>query len=210
MRILSMALAITTALSAQTPLTYPPTRKGDVVDDFFGTKVADPYRWLEDDNSAETKAWVEAQNKVTFAYLGSIPERKAIEKRLTELWNYERYGLPSKEGARYVYSRNSGLQNQAVLYKSSGLDAAPEVLLDPNTLSKDGTVALGSTSFSDDGNLLAWSSAEGGSDWIEWHVRDVATGQDKDDHVKWSKFSGAAWKKDGSGFYYSRYAAPKE
>ena len=207
-----LVLLLPAVLAAQqaSRLEYPKTRAVEQVDDYFGTKVSDPYRWLEDDNSAETKAWVEAQNKVTFAYLEAIPEREAIETRLTELWNYERYGLPSKEGARYVYSRNSGLQNQSVLYKASGLEAAPEVLLDPNTLSKDGTVALGSTSFSDDGQLLAWSSSEGGSDWIEWHVRDVATGQERTDHIKWSKFSGAAWRKDGSGFYYSRYAAPKE
>ncbi len=189
---------------------YPKTRRVEQVDDYFGTRVADPYRWLEDDNSPETKAWVEAQNKVTFAYLEAIPERKAIEKRLTELWDYERYGLPSKEGPWYVFSRNSGLQNQAVVYRAKGLDAAPDVLIDPNTLSQDGTVALGTTSFSDDGARMAWSSASGGSDWIEWHVRDVATGGDLPDLVRWSKFSGAAWRKDGSGFYYSRYAAPKE
>ncbi len=191
-------------------LEYPKTRTVDQVDDYFGTKVKDPYRWLEDDNSPETKAWVEAQNAVTFAYLGAIPERKAIEARLTELWNYERFGLPSKEGPWYVYTRNSGLQNQSVLYRASRLDAAPDVLLDPNTLSADGTVALAGASFSDDGSRLAWASASGGSDWKEWRVRDVATGKDLADHVRWSKFSGAAWKKDGSGFYYSRYAAPKE
>jgi len=191
-------------------LEYPKTRTVDQVDDYFGTKVKDPYRWLEDDNSPETKAWVEAQNAVTFAYLGAIPERKAIEARLTELWDYERFGLPSKEGPWYVYTRNSGLQNQSVLYRASRLDATPDVLLDPNTLSADGTVALGGASFSDDGSRLAWAAASGGSDWREWRVREVATGKDLADHVRWSKFSGAAWKKDGSGFYYSRYAAPKE
>ena len=189
---------------------YPRTRQVDQVDDYFGTTVKDPYRWLEDDNSPETKAWVEAQNKVTFAYLEAIPERKRIEKRLTELWDYQRFGLPSKEGPWYVWSHNSGLQNQAVLFRASGLDAQAELLLDPNTLSKDGTVALGGTSFSDDGSLMAWSTAEGGSDWIDWHLREVATGKDREDHVRWSKFSGASWKKDGSGFYYSRYAAPKQ
>jgi prolyl oligopeptidase len=189
---------------------YPRTRTVEQVGDYFGTKVADPYRWLEDDNSPETKAWVEAQNKVTFAYLEAIPERKAIEKRLTALWDHERYGLPSKEGPWYVFSRNSGLQNQAVVYRAKGLDTAPEVLIDPNTLSQDGTVALGTTSFSDDGARMAWSSASGGSDWTEWKVRDVASGADLPDLVRWSKFSGAAWRKDGSGFYYSRYAAPKE
>ena len=211
--LIALVLLLLPALLAaqQSPrIEYPKTRAVDQVDDYFGTKVHDPYRWLEDDNSPETKAWVEAQNKVTFAYLEAIPERRAIEKRLTELWNYERYGLPSKEGPWYVFARNSGLQNQAVVYRAKGLEAPPEVLIDPNTLSQDGTVALGSTSFSDDGAQMAWSSASGGSDWIEWRVRDVATGQDLTDHIRWSKFSGAAWKKDGSGFYYSRYAAPKE
>jgi prolyl oligopeptidase len=207
----ALVLLLPVLLAAQSAprLEYPKTRQVDQVDDYFGTKVRDPYRWLEDDNSPETKAWVEAENKVTFAFLEAIPERRTIEKRLTELWDYERYGLPSKEGPRYVYSRNSGLQNQAVLYRAAGLDATPEVLLDPNTLSKDGTVALGSAHFSDDGSLMAWSAAEAGSDWIEWRVREVATGRDRDDLVRWSKFSGAAWKKDDSGFYYSRYDAPK-
>ncbi len=198
------------AAQSRARLEYPKTRQVEQIDDYFGTKVSDPYRWLEDDDSAETKAWVAAQNAVTFAYLERIPERKAIEKRLTELWNYERYGLPTKEGAFYVYAHNSGLQNQAVLYRARGLDATPELLLDPNTLSPDGTVALAGASFSDDGTLLAWASASGGSDWIEWRVREVATGRDLPDQVRWSKFSGAAWRKDGSGFYYSRYAAPQE
>jgi prolyl oligopeptidase len=198
------------AAQAAKRLEYPKTRAMDQEDDYFGTKVKDPYRWLEDDNSAETKAWVEAENKVTFAYLESIPERKAIEKRITELWNYERYGAPSKEGPWYIYSRNDGLQNQAVIYRARSLDATPEVLLDPNTLSKDGTVALSGLSFSDDGSHAAWATSSGGSDWEEWHVRDVATGRDLADHIRWSKFSGAAWRKDGSGFYYSRYAEPRE
>ncbi len=195
-----------------TPLMTPLTRRGDVVDDYFGTKIPDPYRWLEDDNSPETEAWVEAQNRVTFAFLESTPERDAIRKRLTELWDYERFGLPSREGRWYVYSRNDGLQNQPVLYRTKGFDAEPEVLLDPNTLSEDGTVALaeGGTAFTDDGRLLAWATASGGSDWRTWRVRDVATGADGPDLVRWSKFSTAAWKKDGSGFYYSRYAEPGE
>jgi prolyl oligopeptidase len=191
-------------------LEYPTTRAVDQVDDYFGTRVKDPYRWLEDDNSAETRAWVEAQNALTFAYLGRIPERKTLEARLTRLWDHERYGLPSQEGPWLVYSRNRGLQNQAVLHRAKGEDAEPEVLLDPNTLSADGTVALGGASFSDDGSRLAWAASSGGSDWREWRVREVATGRDLPDLLRWSKFSGAAWKKDGSGFYYSRYAAPRE
>ena len=190
-------------------LQYPETRKVAQTDDYFGTTVADPYRWLEDDNSAETAAWVAAQNKVTSAYLAGIPARERLRQRLTDLWNYERYGLPSREGATYVFSKNDGLQNQPVIYKARTLDAAPAVLLDPNTLSADGTVALGGDAFSDDGTLMAYAVAASGSDWHEWRVRDVATATDRADVIKWSKFSGAAWKKDGSGFYYARFDAPK-
>ncbi|WP_366082960.1 prolyl oligopeptidase family serine peptidase [Geothrix sp.] len=207
---LAMALAITSALSAQTPLTYPPTRKADVVDDFFGTKVADPYRWLEDDNSAETKAWVEAQNKVTYGYLEQIPQRTKIRERITKLWDFEKYSAPFKRGKRYFYSYNTGLQNQAVLFVTEDPKAKGRVLLDPNTLSKDGTVALSGISLTEDGRLMAYSVSVAGSDWQTWKVRDVATGKDLSDEIQWSKASGASWRKDGSGFYYSRYEAPKE
>ncbi|NWJ39393.1 MAG: S9 family peptidase [Geothrix sp.] len=210
MRMLAMALAITSALSAQTPLTYPPTRKADVVDDFFGTKVADPYRWLEDDNSAETKAWVEAQNKVTYGYLEQIPQRTKIRERITKLWDFEKYSAPFKRGKRYFYSYNTGLQNQAVLFVTEDPKAKGRVLLDPNTLSKDGTVALSGISLTEDGRLMAYSVSVAGSDWQTWKVRDVATGKDLSDEIQWSKASGASWRKDGSGFYYSRYEAPKE
>jgi len=205
-----MALAISTVLSAQVPLTYPATRKADVVDDFFGTKVADPYRWLEDDNSEETKAWVEAQNKVTFGYLEQIPERAKIQERITKLWNFEKFSAPFKKGRNTFYTHNSGLQNQAVLFVASGSTRQGRVLLDPNTLSKDGTVALSGMSVTEDGRLLAYSVSTAGSDWQTWKVRDVATGKDLADDVRWSKFSGAAWMKDGSGFFYSSYDAPKE
>jgi prolyl oligopeptidase len=204
-----MALAITAVLSAQSPLTYPATRKGDVVDDFFGTRVADPYRWLEDDNSAETKAWVEAQNKVSFAYLAQIPERTKIQDRITKLWDFEKYSAPFKRGKRYFYSYNTGLQNQSVLFVTEDPKAKGRVLLDPNTLSKDGTVALSGMSFTEDGRLMAYSVSVAGSDWQTWKVRDVATGQDLADEIRWSKASGAAWLRDGSGFFYSRYEAPK-
>ncbi|RIK77059.1 MAG: hypothetical protein DCC68_18095 [Planctomycetota bacterium] len=189
---------------------YPVTQKGDQTDDYHGTKVADPYRWLEEPDSDETKAWVEAQNKATFGYLESLPERETLRKRLTELWNYERYGIPRQRGGRYFYERNDGLQNQSVLYVADSLDAEPRVLLDPNTLSKDGTIALSATATSDDGKLMAYATSGGGSDWREWRVRDVATGKDLDDHIKWSKFSGASWSTDNQGFYYSAYDAPKE
>jgi len=191
-------------------LTYPVSKKGDQVDNYHGTVVADPYRWLEDANSAETKAWVEAQNKVTQAYLAQIPQREAIRQRLTKLWNYERYSVPAKEGGRYFYSRNDGLQNQSVLYTMKSLFDVPRVLLDPNTLAADGTVALTGTEVSPDGKLLAYGMAASGSDWNELKVRDIETGKDLPDHIKWVKFSRTAWTKDGKGFFYSRYDEPKE
>jgi prolyl oligopeptidase len=193
-----------------TPLTYPVAKKVDQTDDYHGTRVADPYRWLEDANSAETKAWVDAENQVTQAYLAQIPQREAIRKRLTQLWNYERYSTPYKEGGRYFYSRNDGLQNQAVLYTMKSLSDTPRVLLDPNTLAADGTVALAGTAVSRDGKLLAYSTAASGSDWNEIRVRDVETGKDLDDHVRFVKFSSTAWTHDGKGFFYSRYDEPKE
>ncbi|MFM7318048.1 MAG: prolyl oligopeptidase family serine peptidase [bacterium] len=188
---------------------YPETRKADTVHDYHGTKVADPYSWLEDDNSAETKAWVEAQNKITFGYLENVTERAKIAKRLTELWNYEKFGVPFEEGGRYFFTRNDGLQNQSVLYWAESLDAAPKVLIDPNAMSKDGTVALAGVSVSKDGKFLAYGIAEAGSDWNRWKIREVATGKDLDDELKWIKFSGAAWNKENNGFYYGRYPEPK-
>jgi prolyl oligopeptidase len=202
-----VVLAMTTAAGQ---IRYPDTRKADQVDDYFGRTVADPYRWLEDDNSAETAAWVEAQNKVTFDYLAKIPARETLRARLTTLWNFERYGVPSREGDYYLFSRNDGLQNQSVVYRTRTLDATPEVLIDPNALSADGTVALADTAFTDDGKLMAYALARSGSDWHEWRVRDVATGKDLPDEVRWSKFSNAAWLKDGSGFYYGRFDEPQK
>jgi prolyl oligopeptidase len=192
------------------PMTYPPARKSDQVDDYHGTKVADPYRWLEDLDSAETKAWVEAENKLTFDYLNEIPQRQKIKDRLTKLWNYERYGTPFKEGGRYFFARNSGLQNQSVYFSVTSLTGEPKLLLDPNTLSADGTVALSGLAPSFDGKLMAYSLSASGSDWQEWKVRDVETGQDLSDHLKWVKFSGASWSADNKGFYYSRYDEPKD
>jgi prolyl oligopeptidase len=180
------------------------------VDLYHGVSVADPYRWLEDDNSPETKVWVEAQNRATFAFLGKIPQRDAIKKRLTKLWNYERYGVPFKEGGRYFFSKNDGLQNQSLLYTMPSLNAQPTLLLDPNRLSADGTVALAGQAVSDDGNLMAYGLSASGSDWEEWKVRDVRTGKDLSDDVKWVKFSGASWRKDGRGFFYSRFDEPGE
>jgi len=197
-------------VSTANKIAYPETRKAEQVDNFHGVSIADPYRWLEDLDSPATQAWVEAQNKLTFGYLAQIPQRALIKERLTKLWNYERYGVPSKEGDRYVYSKNDGLQNQSVLYTVPTLEAEPRVLLDPNKLSADGTVALAGTSFTDDGKQMAYGLAASGSDWTEWRVRDVATGKDLPDVIKWVKFSGASWTKDSKGFFYSRYAEPKE
>ncbi len=195
-------------ISSTTGLKYPETRKVVHVDDYHGTKVADPYRWLEDDYAPETKAWVEAQNKVTFAYLGSIPQRDRIKVRLTELWNYERYGVPFKEAGRYFYTKNDGLQNQSVLYTMDALDSPARVLLDPNKFSGDGTISLAGIAISDDGNLMAYGTSSGGTDWQEWHVREIASGQDRPDLIQWVKTSGASWTKDGKGFFYSRYDEP--
>ena len=190
-------------------LSYPKAKTVDQVDDYHGVKVADPYRWLEDTDSADTKDWVQEENKLTFSYLDQIPYRGAIRDRLLKLWNYERFTVPEQEGGRYFYQRNNGLQNQNVLLVADSLNAEPRVLLDPNTLSSDGTVALSGHAITDDGKLLAYGTAASGSDWTQWHVRDVSTGKDLPDLIKWVKFSGASWTKDGKGFFYSRYDEPK-
>jgi prolyl oligopeptidase len=189
---------------------YPSSPKSDRFDDYHGTIVADPYRLLEDPDSEETKAWVEAQNKVTFGYLNEIPAREKVKQRLTKLWDYEKYSIPWKEGENYFYFKNDGLQNQSVLYTLESLDGEPKVLLDPNKLSEDGTVALSGLSISEDGKLLAYGLSSSGSDWQEWKVRDVETTEDLPDHLKWIKFSRASWTKDNQGFFYSRYDEPNE
>jgi len=191
------------------PIKYPEARKSDQVDDYHGLKVADPYRWLEELDSTETRAWVQAENQLTFGFLESIPARTPIKDRLTRLWNYEKYGIPFKEGNRYFYTRNSGLQNQAVLYTVTSLEAEPHLVLDPNTLSPDGTVAVSSLQASPDGKLLAYSLSASGSDWQDWKVRDVQTSKDLSDHLKWVKFSSVSWTREGKGFFYSRYDEPK-
>jgi len=191
-------------------ITYPTTQKDEVVDDYHGTQVADPYRWLEDDVSPETEAWVKAQNEVTFNYLDNIPYRDAIKDRLTKVWNFERMGSPFKAGDSYYYFKNNGLQNQSVMYRVADLanKGKAEMVLDPNTFSEDGTTALGSISFSKDGSKLAYQISEGGSDWRTILVKDMATGKMLEDKINWVKFSGIAWK--GDGFYYSRYPEPTE
>jgi prolyl oligopeptidase len=190
-------------------LSYPATRQVDQTDDYFGTTVRDPYRWMEDVDSPELKAWIDAENELTQRYLAQIPLRKTLQRRLTELINFERYTPPARRGARYFYSHNSGLQNQNVVYWQEGLDGEPKMLLDPNTFSADGTVAISGISITDDGLLAAYSIADAGSDWVKWHVRNVTTGEDLPDLVEWSKFSGASWLNDGSGFFYQGYDAPE-
>jgi prolyl oligopeptidase len=208
---ITMSACQSTAPNPEPPkYTYPAARKDAQVDEYFGTRVADPYRWLENSDAPETRAWIDAENAVTFGYLEKIPERGRILARLKQISDYERFGPPSREGSYYIFSRVAdSRQKQPIVYKAKSLDAAPEVLIDPNPLSPDGTVALGDTSFTEDGRYMAYSLAASGSDWIEWRVRDVATCQDLPDLVKWSKFSGAEWAKDGSGFYYNRYDEPK-
>lgn len=190
----------------QQKITYPETAKVDTVDVYFGTEVPDPYRWLENDTSAATGAWVEAQNKVTNNYLSKIPFRDALLKRLTDVANYEKIGAPFKKHGKYYFYKNDGLQNQSVLYVQDALDGEPRVFLDPNKLSDDGTVALTGISFSNDGKYTAYTISRSGSDWKEIYVMDTESGKLLDDHILWAKFSGASWQDDG--FYYSAYDAP--
>jgi len=190
------------------PLNYPQTRQSDQSDDYHGTTVKDPYRWLEDDNSEETAAWVTAENKVTFAYLDAIPFRNALKERLLKLNNYPRYGLPFHFGDNYFFSKNDGLQKQAVYYVQKGLHGTPEVLIDPNTLSVDGTTSLSFLTFNKSGTLAAYGQSVGGSDWKEIHVLDVNSRKILSDKVEWAKVTGASWA--GDGFYYSRYDAPAD
>jgi prolyl oligopeptidase len=190
------------------PLRYPAAPLDDTVDIYHGEAVADPYRRLEELDAPETRAWIDAEVALTERFLAAIPQRAAVRDRLTAVWNYERFGIPNRVGDQYVFAKNTGLQNQSVLYIAATPGGPARVLLDPNTLSSDGTVALSGVSFSDDGALMAYSTSASGSDWVTWHVRDVASGDDRPDEIRWSKFSGAAWLRDGSGFYYSRYAEP--
>lgn len=209
--ILLTAMAAAMCLSAcHTPstLNYPQTKKCDTVDTYFGVEVADPYRWLENDTSQETEAWVAAENALTEAYLKQLPMRDKLAKRLTELVNYEKISAPNKHHGKWYYSRNDGLQNQYVVYVADEADGEPRVFLDPNTLSDDGTVALGGLYWSNDGKYAAYSISRSGSDWRELYVIDLQTGNLLDDHIEWVKFSGAQWL--GEGFYYSTYDKPEE
>lgn len=202
------AIAITALAQPAATFVYPKPPRSEQVDDYHGTKVADPFRELENADSQPTRTWIEAENELTFDYLNAIPQRKTINARLTALWNYEKYTVPFREGGRYFFSKNTGLQNQSVLYAGKELPGNASPLIDPNLLSKDGTTALSGIDVSDDGKLLAYGLAVAGSDWQEWKVRDIESGKDLSDDVQWVKFSSAAWKHDGSGFFYSRYDAP--
>ncbi|HVF39923.1 MAG TPA: hypothetical protein VM939_08480, partial [Gemmatimonadaceae bacterium] len=206
--LLSFLAASAIAQTQTAPLSYPPATRGTQSDVYHGTTVADPYRWLEDTNAPETKAWVAAQNRLSESYLATIPERAAIKSRLTQLWNYARTTAPFKEGNRYFYFQNSGLLNQSILYVQDRRNSPPRILLDPNVLSTDGTIALSNVSASPDARFLAYSLSTSGSDWQEIRVRDVSTGRDLPDVVKWVKFSGLSWTHDNRGFFYSRYDEP--
>jgi len=190
-----------------TTLNYPATKKVDTLTNYFGTEVKDPYRWLEDDMSAETAAWVIEQNKVTFDYLSKIPYREALKNRLEKLWNYEKIGAPFKEGDYHYFYKNNGLQNQYVLYRQKN-DETPEVFLDPNTFSEDGTTSLGELSFSKNGKMVAYSISEGGSDWRKIIIMDALSKEIKEDTIIDVKFSGISWK-ENEGFYYSSYEKPE-
>jgi prolyl oligopeptidase len=200
------------AVAQEPKVKYPETKKVEQTDDYHGTKIADSYRWLEEDvrKSKEVADWVKAENEVTEAYLAAIPERKAIKDRITDLWNYEKYSAPSKHGTRYFFSKNDGLQNQNVAYVQDGRDAEPRVLIDPNQWTKDGTMALAGMSVTDDAKYAAYAVAEAGSDWQTWRVLDVTSAKPLPDELKWVKFSGASWTLDGKGFFYSRFPEPKK
>src|SRR5256885_9742281 len=204
------AVLLTLAQNTAAQFKYPAAPTSNQVDDYNGVKVADPYRPLENPDSPESRKWIEEENKLTFDFLKTIPERDRIRKRLTEVWDYERFGVPFKETDRYFFSRNSGLQNQSVIYTTKSFSEKPRELIDPNLLAKDGTIALGGVEVTEDAKLMAYGLAASGSDWQQWKVRDVETGKDRQDFVDWIKFSNTTWKKDGSGFFYSRYDKPDE
>src|SRR5678816_2891463 len=202
----AQSLAPTRSATNDPKLVYPVTKKVDQVDDYFGTKVYDPYRWLEDETSAETKAWVDEQNRLTFSYLDKIAFREKLKARLTELYNYPRYTAPFHRGDTYFFTKNDGLQNQNVYYIQKGENGKPEVFIDPNKFSADGTSVLRTFSLSQDGKYLAYGIAQGGSDWLTLNVMEVGTRNKLADEIKWMKSSGVSWQ--GDGFYYSRYPEP--
>jgi len=205
---LGVAAVLTTIGMAQTTLKYPQTRKAEVVDDYFGTKVADSYRWMEDLNSAELKSWIDAQNALTSGYLDKLPSRNALKSRITALWDYPKVGLPHYEGRRWFYARNSGLQRQSLVYTRETMNGPETVAIDPNELSPDGSIALSLWRPSPDGQHVAYGQSEGGSDWSTFYVRDIGSGRRTSDVVKWVKFSNLTWLQNGKGFFYGRYPEP--
>ncbi len=207
-RTLLLSVLASTLVAAQSGLDYPATRKVDQVDTYHGVTVTDPYRWLEDDTSAETAKWVEAENKVTFAYLDQIPFRAALKRRLESLYNYAKYSAPTRKGEYFFFSKNDGLQNQSVLYIQKGLEGKPEVLLDPNSWSTDGTVRLMEFAPSKDAKLAVYGISRSGSDWQEYNVLDLTTRKPLSDKIEWVKVSNVAWR--GNGFFYSRYPTPEK
>ena len=207
---LLIAMACGAGLLAQpSSLTYPQPRKGDVVDDYFGTKVADPYRWMEDLNAPEVKQWVDAENAVTFKYLDALPQRDVLKKRITELWNYPKVTTPRYEGRHWFYNRNSGLQRQSVVFTRETLNGSETVALDPNSLSPDGSVALSGFVPAPDAQHFAYGQADGGSDWSTYYIRELGTGKQLPDVIRWVKFSSLSWTEDGKGFFYGRYPEPR-
>jgi prolyl oligopeptidase len=206
--LLAVAASAAVAVADDTKPSYPKTRKDEQVDTYHGTAVADPYRWLEDDRSPETAEWVKAQNAVTFGYLEKIPYRAKVRSRLEQLFNYPKYSSPTRRGEHYFFTKNDGLQNQSVHYVQKGLTGTPEVLIDPNTLSPDGTTRLAQFSLSKDGKYAVVGLSKGGSDWQDYRVMEIATKKMLPDELKWVKVSGASWA--GDGFFYSRYPEPEK
>jgi len=206
-RVLAFLIAATLTVATQQRI-YPQPRKGSTVDDYFGTKIADPYRWMEALNSPELKRWIDAENAITFKYLDGLPVRDQLKARITELWNYPRVSAPNFEGGRWFYSRNTGLQRQSVFFARETLSGPERVVLDPNQLWPDGSTALSSFDPSPDGRYFAYAASEGGSDWQTYRVRDLQSGKDLTDTIRWVKFSSLAWTQDGKGFFYGRYPEP--
>jgi prolyl oligopeptidase len=209
---LCTALTALHCAAADTPADLPMTRTVEHVDDYHGEKVADPYRWLEDDvrTSSDVADWVTHENEHTHQFLEGIPQRDAIKARLTKLYDFERFSPPSKSGGRYYFFKNDGLQNQAVLYVQDSLADEPRVLIDPNKWSADGTIALADVTFGDDGRYLAYGVQDGGTDWHTWRVMEIASGKVLEDELKWIKFNSPAWTADGEGFFYARFPQPEE
>lgn len=203
-----LTLLLFISCACQERIEYPVTKTVDVVEDYHGTMVADPYRWMEDESAEDLKSWIEAQNKITSNYLEKFSGREKIKNRLSELWNFPRYSVPQKRGGKYFYSKNDGLQNQSVLYVQETLGGESKLIIDPNRLSEDGTVALSNQVLNQDGTLLAYGLSRSGSDWQEIRIRDIVTGKDYEDVIQWAKFAGIAWTLDKKGFFYNRYPDP--